>query len=317
MGRRRPGKKAMWSDQGRADSFTDEWPFQDGPLAPVEMAKAGFYHVGPEDNASCFMCGKDLDGWEADDEPMKEHIKHSTQCPFVNLHLEANRLKTFKFWPHKTFKHKAKAFAAAGFVHCPSDDATDMVRCFTCNKHLAGWEPEDDPWEEHKSHCKQCPFVWSTQAHADKENLATASASATESESAAPAPGADTVASDGPSVTPAASKDHPETTGSCKGTTKPTTSAPTPLTAAIAKAPLASVDATASQSKANASANVAPSAAAIVHVSDDMTVEEYFRAQCEMQTHTLVRSCEARMEQFAEQAATVRAEIEARIAAMS
>lgn len=28
----------------------------------------------------------------------------------------------------------------------------DMVLCFSCNGGLKGWQPEEDPWEEHAKH---------------------------------------------------------------------------------------------------------------------------------------------------------------------
>lgn len=52
------------------------------------MAEAGFYWCGTaleSDTASCFLCGKVLDGWESTDDPWSEHKKHSPQCAFVKL----------------------------------------------------------------------------------------------------------------------------------------------------------------------------------------------------------------------------------------
>lgn len=77
--------------------------------------------------------------------------------------------------------------AAAGFVHCPSENSPDVVQCFFCLKELEGWEPDDDPlwvggWgrageesgrryelvgrcfcvffrEEHKKHSAGCAFA--------------------------------------------------------------------------------------------------------------------------------------------------------------
>lgn len=52
------------------------------------MAEAGFYWTGTErenDTATCFVCGKTLDGWESEDDPWKEHLKHAPQCEFVKL----------------------------------------------------------------------------------------------------------------------------------------------------------------------------------------------------------------------------------------
>lgn len=47
------------------------------------MARAGFiFQPLPSnpDNVSCFLCSKALDGWEEDDSPLEEHLKHSPEC---------------------------------------------------------------------------------------------------------------------------------------------------------------------------------------------------------------------------------------------
>ncbi|KFW74605.1 Baculoviral IAP repeat-containing protein 5, partial [Manacus vitellinus] len=49
--------------------------------------------------------------------------------------------------------------AAAGFVHCPSENSPDVAQCFFCLKELEGWEPDDDPLEEHKKHSAGCGFL--------------------------------------------------------------------------------------------------------------------------------------------------------------
>lgn len=66
---------------------------------------AGFYSrpfPGSEDNVACFVCNKNLDGWEAKDEAWAEHVKHAPSCPLVRLDVEANRALTFapEVWPH-------------------------------------------------------------------------------------------------------------------------------------------------------------------------------------------------------------------------
>ena len=35
--------------------------------------------------------------------------------------------------------------AAAGFYHCPINEALDNVRCYVCGKELNSWEIDDDP----------------------------------------------------------------------------------------------------------------------------------------------------------------------------
>jgi Inhibitor of Apoptosis domain len=47
------------------------------------MAHAGFYYDPYEDNPDntmCFLCLRSLDGWEEGDDPITEHLKHSSEC---------------------------------------------------------------------------------------------------------------------------------------------------------------------------------------------------------------------------------------------
>ncbi|XP_041473201.1 baculoviral IAP repeat-containing protein 5-like [Lytechinus variegatus] len=77
---------AMHFEVNRLDSFKD-WPFQeDCSCVPQKLAEAGFYHIPSEqepDAVRCFMCQKELDGWEPDDDPMSEHRKHAPKCNFL------------------------------------------------------------------------------------------------------------------------------------------------------------------------------------------------------------------------------------------
>lgn len=75
------------------------------------------------------------------------------------MHMESERLKSFKKWPFKTGSCSPAKMAAAGFYHCPTPDGPDACKCFICFKELEGWEKNDDPWEEHKNHSSQCPFL--------------------------------------------------------------------------------------------------------------------------------------------------------------
>ncbi|KAL5019033.1 hypothetical protein ScPMuIL_004755 [Solemya velum] len=78
----------MHLESERLKSFNN-WPFDDAcECVPEKMAAAGFYHCPTDqepDAVCCFMCYKELDGWEPDDDPWKEHLKHSPQCPFLKL----------------------------------------------------------------------------------------------------------------------------------------------------------------------------------------------------------------------------------------
>ena len=36
----------------------------------------------------------------------------------------------------------------------------DLVKCYYCQREIDGWEPEDDPWEEHlRRSGDPCPFI--------------------------------------------------------------------------------------------------------------------------------------------------------------
>ncbi|KAL1122338.1 hypothetical protein AAG570_003743 [Ranatra chinensis] len=69
-----------------------------------------------------------------------------------------NRLRTFSKWPfadgNKCIPEK---LAQAGFYKI--EHTNDGTVCYYCEKELDGWEPEDDPYEEHKAHSGRCPLV--------------------------------------------------------------------------------------------------------------------------------------------------------------
>uniref|UniRef100_A0A336L8F1 CSON001848 protein n=1 Tax=Culicoides sonorensis TaxID=179676 RepID=A0A336L8F1_CULSO len=73
---------------------------------------------------------------------------------------EKDRLDSFKHWPFddKSPCNIAK-MAEAGFFWCGNEREIDSAACFLCNKHLDGWEEEDDPWLEHSKHAPQCLFA--------------------------------------------------------------------------------------------------------------------------------------------------------------
>ncbi|XP_038067136.1 baculoviral IAP repeat-containing protein 5-like isoform X4 [Patiria miniata] len=76
------------------------------------------------------------------------------------MNTEANRLASFQDWPFdEDCNCVPSKMAAAGFYHCPTQQEPDLVRCFMCSKELDGWEPTDDPLEEHKSHAPKCAFI--------------------------------------------------------------------------------------------------------------------------------------------------------------
>ncbi|XP_025081469.1 baculoviral IAP repeat-containing protein 5-like [Pomacea canaliculata] len=75
------------------------------------------------------------------------------------MHFKDHRLKTFKNWPFEDGSCCAEKLADAGFYHIATDQSPDATRCFACYKELDGWEPNDDPWHEHKKHSPSCAFL--------------------------------------------------------------------------------------------------------------------------------------------------------------
>ena len=81
----------------RIASFAD-WPFdnEDCECTSKKLAEAGFYHIPTDkepDLVRCYVCLKELEGWEPEDDPKKEHKKHAPKCPFVKLNKKEEDLK--------------------------------------------------------------------------------------------------------------------------------------------------------------------------------------------------------------------------------
>ena len=86
----------------------------------------------------------------------------STRClpPAWELYLKNHSVSTFKNWPFlEGCACISEQMAAAGFIHCPTESKPDLAQCFFCFKELEGWEPDDDPIEEHKKHSSGCAFL--------------------------------------------------------------------------------------------------------------------------------------------------------------
>uniref|UniRef100_A0A7M4ESQ5 Baculoviral IAP repeat containing 5 n=1 Tax=Crocodylus porosus TaxID=8502 RepID=A0A7M4ESQ5_CROPO len=80
--------------------------------------------------------------------------------PEWRLYLPAERAATFRAWPFtEGCACTPGRMAAAGFVHRPSDNSPDVAQCFFCLKELEGWEPDDDPADEHRKHSPACAFL--------------------------------------------------------------------------------------------------------------------------------------------------------------
>ncbi|KAL1517612.1 hypothetical protein ABEB36_001353 [Hypothenemus hampei] len=75
-------------EQWRRSTFKT-WPFESHKKCNAnKMAEAGFIFIGSSvepDSTICFFCSKSLDGWEANDDPWSEHLKHSPQCEYAQM----------------------------------------------------------------------------------------------------------------------------------------------------------------------------------------------------------------------------------------
>ncbi|KLU91033.1 hypothetical protein MAPG_09558 [Magnaporthiopsis poae ATCC 64411] len=174
-------KQRRASNSSSRTPKTLSWPHKF--LPPFELAKAGFYfdpHPGNPDNVVCFLCNKNMDGWEADDSPVEEHLKHSPDCGWaVTAAVEAEcqgleqvdprdprmveaRKATFAGkWPYeskKGWKCKTKQLAEAGWIYTPTNESDDNTTCAYCQLSLDGWEAADKPMDEHFKRASGCPF---------------------------------------------------------------------------------------------------------------------------------------------------------------
>ncbi|XP_046869951.1 E3 ubiquitin-protein ligase XIAP [Hypomesus transpacificus] len=169
----------MSNEDSRLRTF-DAWR-SETPVRPLELAQAGFYSTGESDRVLCFCCGGMLSGWEAGDTAWGEHSKYFPNCYFILGHDVGNvpsqgaaeeegvsRGRPGPYIPMESFEERLGSFAhiqvavdperlaRAGFY---STGAPDKVSCFRCGGGLKGWQPEEDPWEEHAKHYPGCSFL--------------------------------------------------------------------------------------------------------------------------------------------------------------
>ncbi|KAL7983288.1 hypothetical protein Chor_000164, partial [Crotalus horridus] len=66
---------------GRFRTFKN-WPVT-VPVHPQQLADAGFYYVGRNDDVKCFCCDGGLRCWETGDDPWVEHAKWFPSCEYL------------------------------------------------------------------------------------------------------------------------------------------------------------------------------------------------------------------------------------------
>lgn len=72
---------SMRSEARRLRTF-QQWP-DTSPISPRDLAKAGFFFVGPGDDVQCFCCGGVLKDWALGSCPIAEHLKFFPSCKFI------------------------------------------------------------------------------------------------------------------------------------------------------------------------------------------------------------------------------------------
>lgn len=76
---------SMQTLEARVKTFTN-WPTRI-PVQPEQLADAGFYYVGRNDDVKCFCCDGGLRCWESGDNPWIEHAKWFPRCEYL-LHVK-------------------------------------------------------------------------------------------------------------------------------------------------------------------------------------------------------------------------------------
>lgn len=66
--------------ENRIRTFIGRWKLNF--ITPEQMAKAGFYYLGPGDRVRCMFCAKEVDRWQPGDNPVTEHKRVSPLCIF-------------------------------------------------------------------------------------------------------------------------------------------------------------------------------------------------------------------------------------------
>ncbi|XP_044151845.1 baculoviral IAP repeat-containing protein 7 isoform X1 [Bufo gargarizans] len=188
-------KPSMRCEASRLRTFT-MWP---GPstMSPRDLAKAGFYYLGPGDRVRCFCCGGVLRCWEPGDHPQGEHRKFFPSCPFMlgrevgNIPCSGGRdsvdgqiLGQLQRFPGEEEEETWQAVypemmeereRLATYHNWPpyaqvTPDVLaragffytghrDNVKCFHCDGGLSNWERGDDPWREHAKWFPRCEFL--------------------------------------------------------------------------------------------------------------------------------------------------------------
>lgn len=73
----------MRKESNRLKTFQMYPPWPKDYVDIKKLAKAGFFYAFNGDNVHCAFCRGQVCRWDRDDDPMTEHTRHFTTCPFI------------------------------------------------------------------------------------------------------------------------------------------------------------------------------------------------------------------------------------------
>lgn len=73
----------MRKESHRLKTFQMYPPWPKDYVDIKKLAKAGFFYAFDGDNVHCAFCRGQVCRWDRDDDPMTEHARHFTTCPFI------------------------------------------------------------------------------------------------------------------------------------------------------------------------------------------------------------------------------------------
>ena len=91
----------------------------------------------------------------------EEHHASTMEDP-TDLRIGDARRATFSSrWPHESKRGwvcKTEKMVDAGWYYAPTPESDDYVTCVYCKLSLDGWEPKDNPYDEHHRRSPECLF---------------------------------------------------------------------------------------------------------------------------------------------------------------
>uniref|UniRef100_A0A2H8TUU0 Apoptosis inhibitor IAP n=1 Tax=Melanaphis sacchari TaxID=742174 RepID=A0A2H8TUU0_9HEMI len=135
-------------------SFNETWPINF--LRPYDMARAGFFYSGVNDEVECHVCGIEFYDWKHGDDPLQLHTRYFMHCPFIKEILASvdGRLRTFNNWP--LIFLRPREMVDAGFFYTGKQDE---VRCTECFLNVNAWKDGDVPLVEHRKQSRFCTLI--------------------------------------------------------------------------------------------------------------------------------------------------------------